>query len=93
MSLTLNEVLSSLQVVALPMKTKFRGLQIRETALIEGAAGWGEFAAFTEYDADESLPWLNSAIECATQALDKPLRELIPVNATVPASDLSLIHI
>ncbi|MEY3149486.1 MAG: hypothetical protein RL029_760 [Actinomycetota bacterium] len=87
MSLTLEEVLSSLHVVALPMKTKFRGLQIRETALIKGAAGWGEFAAFTEYDAAESLPWLNSAIECATQALDKPLRELIPVNATVPASD------
>jgi O-succinylbenzoate synthase len=87
MSLTLDEVLSSLQVVALPMKTKFRGLQIRETTLIKGAAGWGEFAAFTEYDAAESLPWLNSAIECATQALDKPLRELIPVNATVPASD------
>ncbi len=87
MSLTLDEVLSSLQVVALPMQTKFRGLQIRETALIKGAAGWGEFAAFTEYDAAESLPWLNSAIECATQALDKPLRELIPVNATVPASD------
>jgi O-succinylbenzoate synthase len=87
MSLTLDEVLASLQVVALPMKTKFRGLQIRETALIKGSAGWGEFAAFTEYDAAESLPWLNSAIKCATQALDKPLRELIPVNATVPASD------
>ncbi|MGA0851454.1 MAG: o-succinylbenzoate synthase [Candidatus Nanopelagicaceae bacterium] len=87
MSLTLEEVLSSLQVVALPMKTKFRGLEIRETALIKGAAGWGEFAAFTEYDAAESLPWLNSAIECATQAIDKPARELIPANATVPASD------
>jgi O-succinylbenzoate synthase len=87
MSLTLDEVLSSLQVVALPMKTKFRGLQIRETALIKGPAGWGEFAAFKEYDATESLPWLNSAIAAATEVLDKPLRDFIPVNATVPASD------
>jgi len=87
MSLTLEEVLTSLRVVALPMKTKFRGLQVRETALFQGSAGWGEFSPFNEYDARESLPWLDSAIEAATTQFPTGLRDPIPVNATVPASD------
>ena len=69
MSFTLEDALASLQVVALPMKTKFRGIEVRETALFEGPAGWGEFAPFLEYDARESLPWLESAIEAATTNL------------------------
>ena len=81
MSLTLEEVLASLRVVALPMKTKFRGLTLRETALFKGSAGWGEFAPFVEYDAQESLPWLESAIEAATTELSLGVRKSIPVNA------------
>ena len=87
MSLSLEEALASLRVVALPMKTKFRGLQIRETALIQGSAGWGEFAPFIEYGARESLPWLESAIEAATTNFPSGMRNSIPVNATIPASD------
>ena len=87
MSLTLEEALASLRVVALPMKTKFRGIEVRETALFKSTAGWGEFAPFLEYDALESLPWLESAIEAATTRFDAPLRMEIPINATVPASD------
>ena len=87
MSLSLEEALASLRVVALPMKTKFRGLQIRETALIQGSAGWGEFAPFIEYGARESLPWLESAIEAATTNFPSGMRNSIPVNATIPDSD------
>ena len=87
MSLTLEEALASLRVVALPMKTKFRGLELRETALIQGSAGWGEFAPFIEYDAHESLPWLESAIEQASTHVSASSRSSIRVNATVPASD------
>jgi O-succinylbenzoate synthase len=87
MSLTLEEALASLRVVALPMKTKFRGLTVRETALFQGPAGWGEFAPFIEYDANESLPWLESAIEASTTDFVVGLRNSILVNATVPASD------
>ena len=87
MSLTLEEALASLRVVALPMKTKFRGLKVRETALFQGPAGWGEFAPFIEYDANESLPWLESAIEAATTDFSLGVRKSIAVNATVPASD------
>ena len=87
MSFTLEDALASLRVVALPMKTKFRGIEVRETALFEGPAGWAEFAPFIEYDARESLAWLESAIEAATIHVPSGKRTSIPVNATVPASD------
>jgi len=87
MSLTLEEALASLRVLALPMRTRFRSLDIRETALIKGESGWGEFAPFVEYSDQESLPWLESAIEAADKALSPALRESIPINATVPASN------
>jgi len=87
MSLTLEEALASLRVLALPMRTTFRSLNVRETALIKGESGWGEFAPFVEYSDQESLPWLESAIEAADKPLSPALRELIPINATVPASN------
>ena len=87
MSLTLEEALASLRVLALPMRTTFRSLNVRETALIKGESGWGEFAPFVEYSDQESLPWLESAIEAADKALSPALREAIPINATVPASN------
>jgi O-succinylbenzoate synthase len=87
MSLTLEEALASLRVLALPMRTTFRSLNIRETALFKGECGWGEFAPFVEYSDQESLPWLESAIEAADKALSPALRESIPINATVPASN------
>ena len=85
MSLTLEEALASLRVLALPMRTTFRSLNIRETALIKGENGWGEFAPFVEYSDQESLPWLESAIEAADKPLSLALRDSIPINATVPA--------
>ena len=87
MSLTLEEALASLRVLALPMRTTFRSLNIRETALIKGENGWGEFAPFVEYSDQESLPWLESAIEAADKPLSPALREFIPINAIVPASN------
>jgi O-succinylbenzoate synthase len=69
------------------MRTTFRSLDIRETALFKGGNGWGEFAPFVEYSDQESLPWLESAIEAADEPLSLALRESIPINATVPASN------
>ena len=37
-------LLESLRVVALPTKTNFRGISVREVALFMGEYGWGEFS-------------------------------------------------
>ena len=78
-------LLASLRVVALPMKTKFRGIQTREVALIQGEFGWGEFSPFLEYEDAESAPWLASAIEAATQPKAELYRTEVSVNGTIPA--------
>ena len=87
MNVTLDQLLNSLRVVSLPMRTKFRGIISRETALFEGPSGWGEFSPFLEYDDQESIPWLQSAIEQAFNQPTSKLRELIPINGTIPATD------
>jgi o-succinylbenzoate synthase len=78
-------LLESLRVVALPMKTNFRGVTVREVALIQGEYGWGEFSPFLEYDDAESAPWLACAIEGATRPKPKLFRTEVTVNGTIPA--------
>jgi O-succinylbenzoate synthase len=68
------------------MKTKFRGITVREVALIKGSHGWGEFSPFLEYDDAESAPWLASALEAATTPKPKLYRTSVAVNGTIPAS-------
>ncbi|GAB3462254.1 o-succinylbenzoate synthase [Actinophytocola sediminis] len=70
---------------AVPLTTRFRGIDVREGMLIEGPAGWGEFSAFPEYDDRESASWLTAAIEACTVGWPDPVRGRIPINATVPA--------
>ena len=60
------QLLDTLRVIALPMKTSFRGITVREVALFKGEYGWGEFSPFLEYDDAEASHWLASAIEAAT---------------------------
>ena len=79
------QLLDTLRVIALPMKTKFRGITVREVALIKGPHGWGEFSPFLEYDDAESAPWLASAIEAATTPKPKLYRTSIAINGTIPA--------
>jgi O-succinylbenzoate synthase len=74
-----------MQVVALPLKSKFRGITVREVALFKGPAGWGEFAPFLEYDDRESSTWLLSAIDAATNPAPIAYRGFVKVNATLPA--------
>jgi len=79
------DLFDSLRVVALPTTTNFRGVTVREVALIEGEYGWGEFSPFLEYDDVESAPWLACAIEAATQPKPQLYRTHVPVNGTIPA--------
>ncbi len=62
----LDELLGSLRAFAIPMTAKFRGITVREGALIQGPAGWGEFSPFAEYGPREAARWLASALEAAT---------------------------
>jgi O-succinylbenzoate synthase len=81
------QLLDTLRVIALPMKTNFRGINVREVALIKGSHGWGEFSPFLEYDDAESSHWLASAIEAATQPRPKLFCSSVPVNGTIPATN------
>src|SRR6202522_4610249 len=67
------------------MRTKFRGITVREGALIQGPAGWGEFSPFAEYGPRECARWLASALESAAGQWPAPVRDRVPVNVTVPA--------
>jgi O-succinylbenzoate synthase len=79
------ELLGTLRAFAIPMRTRFRGITVREGALIQGPAGWGEFSPFAEYGPRESARWLAAAVEAATVPWPAPLRDSVPVNVTVPA--------
>jgi o-succinylbenzoate synthase len=82
---SLRDLLDRLHVVALPMRVRFRGITIRELALIEGPTGWGEFGAFVEYEPPEAAHWLASGIEAAYGRPPPLRRDRVPINATVPA--------
>ena len=88
---SLDELLDGLHVVALPMRVRFRGIDVRELALIEGPLGWGEFGAFLEYEPAEAAHWLASGIEAAYQKPPVAVRDRIPINATVPAVDAARV--
>jgi O-succinylbenzoate synthase len=74
-----------MRVFSIPLRTRFRGITVREGVLVEGEAGWGEFSPFLEYDAPTSAPWLDCAREAADLGWPTPVRDRIPVNVTVPA--------
>lgn len=73
------------RIYAIPMRTRFRRITVREGMLIEGPAGWGEFCPFPEYDDRQSACWLATAVEQCTLGWPKPVRDRIPINCTVPA--------
>src|ERR1700749_3491518 len=81
----LPELLATLRAFAIPMRTKFRGITLREGALIHGPAGWGEFSPFAEYGPRECARWLACALEAAWDGWPAPRRDQVPVNVTVPA--------
>jgi len=79
------ELLPTLRAFAIPMPTRFRGITLREGALLRGPAGWGEFSPFAEYGPRECARWLACALEAAAYGWPAPVRDSVPVNVTVPA--------
>ncbi len=85
-------LLDGMRAFAIPMRTRFRGITVREGALIEGPAGWGEFSPFAEYGPRECARWLACALEAATAGWPAPVRDRVPVNVTVPAVGPARAH-
>jgi len=78
-------VAEELLVWSIPLRTRFRGIEVREGVLVHGPAGWGEFSPFLDYAAAECVPWWLAAHEAAYDAWPAPRRTSVPVNVTVPA--------
>jgi o-succinylbenzoate synthase len=70
---------------AIGMRTRFRGITVREGMLARGPAGWAEWSPFWDYDDAACAPWLAAAREAAYEDWPAPRRDRIPVNCTVPA--------
>ena len=83
----LSDLLATARVVALPLVTRFRGIDVREAVLFEGPEGWTEFAPFAEYPDDEAATWLAAAIDFGWLAAPPAVRDRVLVNATVPSVD------
>ena len=81
----MSEPVGDVAVWSVPMRTRFRGITVREGLLLRGEHGWGEFSPFLEYDARVAEPWLRCALEAADDGWPEPRRTTIPVNVTVPA--------
>ena len=79
------ELRRTARVVALPLATRFRGIDVREALLLRGPSGWTEFAPFVEYDDAEAASWLAAAIDYGWGSDPELHRDVVPVNATLPA--------
>ena len=79
-------------VYRIALRTRFRGIDVRDGVIVHGPAGWGEFSPFWDYDAAESRRWWAAAVEAACDGWPAPLRDTVPVNVTVPAVDADRAH-
>jgi o-succinylbenzoate synthase len=81
-----------MQPFRIPMRMRFRRVTDRSGVLVEGPAGWGEFSPFPDYPARECGRWAQAAMEAAATPWPEPVRDTVPVNATVPATDPDRAH-
>ena len=85
------QVVASARVLSVPMRVRFRGLDVREVLLFEGNHGWAEWSPFVEYDDAEAVNWLRAAVEFgfssapAFAGSGPGSGDFVRVNATLPA--------
>jgi len=79
------ELLDGARAVAVPLRTRFRGLTVRHALLLRGPCGWAEFAPFDDYSDAAAARWLAAAVEAGWVGWPAPVRQAVPVNAIVPA--------
>ena len=85
-------VVREARVYSIALRTRFRGITVREGMLLRGDAGWGEWSPFLEYEPAVAEPWLRCAEEAAAGDWPEPLRDRVPVNVTVPAVGPTQAH-
>ena len=83
---------SKVRVFALPLTTRFRGLDVREGMLVRGPLGWAEWSPFWDYGRPEIDTWWRSSVEAGWIGWPEPVRDRVPVNVTVPATDPERAH-
>ena len=81
----LSGVLAAAHVVAIPTRTRFRGISVREAVVFDAPEGASEFSPFVEYSNAEAAPWLAAALDFGWVPQPDAIRDRIAVNATVPA--------
>ena len=84
---SLAALLDAAHVVAIPTRTRFRGISVREAVVFDAPQGATEFSPFPEYADAEAVTWLRAAIEFGWDAAPGVARDRVAVNATVPATD------
>jgi O-succinylbenzoate synthase len=70
--------------VAVPLRAPFGGHTVRHCTLLEGPAGWGEISPLPGYPCDPAKA-RQAAEEAALYGWPPPVRQMVPVNALVPA--------
>lgn len=73
--------------VIVPMAIAVRGLDRRRATLVRGPGGWGEASPIPGYPVS-SASCETAAIEAAVLGLPDPQRDVVPVNALIPESDV-----
>ena len=79
---------ADLHVWAVPLRTRFRGLTVRDGVLVRGDAGWGEFSPFWDYDAAESVAWWRAAREAAD--VDAAVQNLVSLVGAPTSADVTV---
>lgn len=77
----MTEPFDEIIVYAIPMRSRFRGIDVRHGMLLRRGDRWSEWSPFPEYGDQEAATWL-----CAALLTDDPVivRERVPVNVTIP---------
>ena len=84
-------MLEDLQVLAIPTKTNFRGINLREVVIFRGPFGYSEFSPFIEYSNIESTNWMRAALEAAYKPKPELKQKTVKINATLPKVDLDKV--
>ena len=85
------KIFRDLEVLSLPTKTNFRGINTREVVIFQGDAGWSEFSPFVEYSDKECVRWLKASLEAAYKPWPELKINSVAINATLPKVNLDKV--